>query len=311
MENENEKHIIDPETLAQVFLRLNGFFSLTNFIIHREEEYAYQAGTDIDVCGVRFPFRREILYNPVSDDERLRSLTVPILVLGEVKTSNCSINESWLRESSDVLKRVIATTGIFNETKIDSIVSSLRSRGRYLESDFIVQIVCFGERPVSTFKVQDNHISLPDVIQITWEYILEFIYRRFRDFSREKNYHPQWQQIGQILWRLAYNISNYEEFRHKIIVGTEESSIVRRYREQQLRLDEGQIESDNLPKNHIINRYLEKLKNAKAKPIRVTSFINDLNAQMKLVIDREELVKYANQSNQIEIKSDDRIEYKF
>jgi hypothetical protein len=238
MKQQHEKHIIDPEILAQVFLRLNGFFSLTNFIIHREEEYEYRVGTDIDICGIRFPYRREILYNPVTDDKRLQSLSLPILVLGEVKTSTCSINESWLREGSDILKRVIATTGIFSEDKLNTIISSLKTKGRHIDTNFIIQIVCFGQNTVTSFKVQDKNIHIPDVIQITWEEILNFTYKRFREYSREKRDHPQWEQIGQILWRLAYKISDYREFRNKIIVGTEESPIVRRYREQQSRLKE-------------------------------------------------------------------------
>ncbi len=310
MKQQHEKHIIDPEILAQVFLRLNGFFSLTNFIIHREAEYEYRVGTDIDICGIRFPYRREILYNPVTDDERLQSLSRPILVLGEVKTSVCSINESWLREGSDILKRAIATTGIFSEPKIDSIVSSLRSRGRYSEADFIVQIVCFGECEVQIFRVQNNDIPLPDVIQITWDYILEFIYRRFRGFSREKRDHPQWEQIGQILWKLAYNIPDYRQFRDKIIVGTDESPIVRDYKEQS-RLKEEQIENINTSNNNVISLYLEKIRNTKVKPVRITSFISDLRHQMKVTIDREEIIAYANHSNQIEIQSDDRIKYRF
>jgi len=48
------------ERLALWFLRLNGFMTIPNFIVHPEgprEDGAYPQRTDVDVLDVRFPFR--------------------------------------------------------------------------------------------------------------------------------------------------------------------------------------------------------------------------------------------------------------
>lgn len=43
------------ETLAYWYLRLNGFFPLSNFVLHRDEE-TIEHSADADLLAVRFPF---------------------------------------------------------------------------------------------------------------------------------------------------------------------------------------------------------------------------------------------------------------
>jgi hypothetical protein len=42
------------ETNAYWYLRLNGFFLINNFVIHRTDEIAYSS--DIDILGIRLPY---------------------------------------------------------------------------------------------------------------------------------------------------------------------------------------------------------------------------------------------------------------
>ncbi|OJX33697.1 MAG: hypothetical protein BGO74_08170 [Burkholderiales bacterium 68-12] len=87
---------IPSERLAFWFLRLNGFLTIPNFIVHPEgprDDGAYPQQTDVDVLGVRFPFRAENRRRPMPDHplfmaERRR----PMVVLSEVKTGQCGLN---------------------------------------------------------------------------------------------------------------------------------------------------------------------------------------------------------------------------
>lgn len=78
-----------PERLAFWFLRLNGFLTIPNFIVHPErprEDRAYPQQTDVDVLGVRFPFRAENRMRPMPDFELFAAEKRPMVVLSEVKT---------------------------------------------------------------------------------------------------------------------------------------------------------------------------------------------------------------------------------
>jgi hypothetical protein len=52
---------ISSEKLAYWYLRLNGFLTITNFIVH--PDFGRSQRTDVDILGCRFPYRQELLEN--------------------------------------------------------------------------------------------------------------------------------------------------------------------------------------------------------------------------------------------------------
>jgi len=75
---------IKSEKLAYWYLRLNGFLTIENFIVHPDDRGCQR--TDVDILGVRFPNRSELFYYPMEDDNRLLSLSNKTLfILAEVK----------------------------------------------------------------------------------------------------------------------------------------------------------------------------------------------------------------------------------
>ena len=57
---------IRSEDLGYWYFRLNGCLTTTNFVVHPEE--GQEQRTDVDVLAARFPYRAELLLNPMEDD---------------------------------------------------------------------------------------------------------------------------------------------------------------------------------------------------------------------------------------------------
>lgn len=76
------------ETNAYWYLRLNGFFLINNFVIHRTDEIVHSS--DIDILGIRLPYVFEEVGGQPNDwDESLLQTLNPNLMTGvicEVKT---------------------------------------------------------------------------------------------------------------------------------------------------------------------------------------------------------------------------------
>jgi len=61
---------MSAEELAYWYFRLNGFLNIPNFVIHPDT--GSEQRTDVDLLGVRFPYRSELLLNSMRDDEMFR-----------------------------------------------------------------------------------------------------------------------------------------------------------------------------------------------------------------------------------------------
>jgi len=83
------------EEIAYWYLRLNGFFPITNFVIHRSSEIAHSA--DCDLLAIRLPFvYEEIGGNPDDWDKGLTEefgFDHTIGIICEVKTGRYKLDE--------------------------------------------------------------------------------------------------------------------------------------------------------------------------------------------------------------------------
>jgi hypothetical protein len=90
------KYQFDPERLAYWYLRLNGFLTIENFIVH--PEVGVDQRTDIDLMALRFPHRREAFRNYggnvtwMKDDPRFASKKIPFAAFVEVASGQCKLN---------------------------------------------------------------------------------------------------------------------------------------------------------------------------------------------------------------------------
>src|SRR3990170_7441706 len=109
------------EELGYWYLRLNGYFPITNFVIHQSEDIEYP--TDCDILGVRFPHVYEEIGGQRHDwDEALMSqvdFNEPVAVICEVKTGDLGAKPVFSQEKISYavqrLRIVEDVTGILSD----------------------------------------------------------------------------------------------------------------------------------------------------------------------------------------------------
>lgn len=193
---------IRSERLAFWFLRLNGFLTIPNFIVHPEgprDDGAYPQQTDVDVLGVRFPFRAENRRRPMPDHDFFLAERRPMVVLSEVKTEACGLNGPWTNPDLQNLQKVLAAGGFRPVGEVDAMADALYRTGVWEDEALIIRIACFGSKPSRTVRR-----SFPLVPQFTWRGdVLPFIYRRFDEYKLEKQMHHQWDEDARELFAAA------------------------------------------------------------------------------------------------------------
>ncbi len=204
------KENIDSESLAYWFFRLNGFFTTVNFVVHPDT--GTRQRTDVDILGCRFPFRQELLINPMEDYEIFeKEKEKTFFAIAEIKTRTCNLNGPWTRPKNQNMQRVLRAIGVVPVSQVDHVASCIYEKGYYKNSNTLITLICVGSR-------QNNDLSrkYPEVLQLTWDIILAFIYDRFIAYSEQKTSHPQWDENGKKLWDIAIACDNKEEYNKRI-----------------------------------------------------------------------------------------------
>lgn len=174
------------EHLGLWYLRLNGYFTMPNFVVHGSRG---SARTDVDVLGVRFPYSREY-----PDDVELPLASGKMdIVLAESKESRCRLNSSWRSDGNDEnLAYIIKRVGAFEtDTSCSIVAKELCEKQRFENATCVVRILCFGS---------EKNDELGQAIQVLWPDIIGFIRKRFRKFRRTKADHQHWDSFGIYLY---------------------------------------------------------------------------------------------------------------
>jgi hypothetical protein len=166
-----------PERLAYWYLRLNGFLTTENFVVH--PDVGRNQRTDADLLGVRFAHRKETL-NPMEDDPRVAdSKSFCNVVIAEVKRGECKLNGPWTYPKAKNIHRVLKAIGCLEEKDIKVAAKGLYEEGRYGTGLVTIRLLAFGDRPGTLV------IPAP---QIFFNEMLEFIWDRFRKYDQQKKF---------------------------------------------------------------------------------------------------------------------------
>lgn len=118
------------EAIAYWYLRLNGFFPLVNFVLHRHEHFSHNA--DADLLAVRFPFVAEPIGGQDEDwdhsrfnDWGLAHRENIVCIICEVKTGR--VTSSAIRRSFSVerLRIALQRFGVHPPETLNTIAGQL------------------------------------------------------------------------------------------------------------------------------------------------------------------------------------------
>jgi hypothetical protein len=193
---QRETSVMTPGNLARWYLRLNGFSTMTNFIVHPESPRASQQ-TDVDIWGVRFPFRLEFGNSNDHDEPEFREWRKVLLAITEVTRDECKLNGPWVKPNEGTIVSLLRALGPIERTRLDDVVSALATQGAYEDAQYRCFLCCIGESESS--EIRKRH---PQALQKPWGGVIEFIHARLMQWSRLKADHEQWDEAGQSLWRL-------------------------------------------------------------------------------------------------------------
>lgn len=199
---------INSEQLAYWYLRLNGFLTIPNFIVHPEKGNAQR--TDVDIIGLRFPFREEL--KGMVDDEAFSSYSEkPVIAIAEVKIGRCALNGPWTDPKKKNMQGVLRAIGAFEKEIIEEVAKNIYKQGVYDGKQYRIVLVCIG-------KDVNQEISekYSDVPQITWQQVSDFIYSRFKSFERQKVSHGQWDDVGKELWACVKHSKDKADFHNRL-----------------------------------------------------------------------------------------------
>lgn len=192
---------LDPEKVAYWYFRLNGFLQIENFVVHPERRGSQR--TDADLLGVRFRHRAERAFDggrPMVDDERLGlSAKRDDVVIVEVKTNqSCTLNGPWTKPERQNVHRVLAAIGCLPRESIPEAADCIYDEGVAIFGRTRIRLIAVGRN--SSSELRERY---PDVLQLTWDETIEFVWDRFRTYREQKRHVEQWDDTGRLLRQLA------------------------------------------------------------------------------------------------------------
>jgi hypothetical protein len=176
------------EWLCLWYLRLNGYFTIPNFIVHGRPA----ALTDVDVLAVRLPYSSESRF--IDDGE----LGIPKdridIIFAEAKRGEIrSLNGPWRDPHAGALNRVLQRVGIVPPDRVGELAAELYMKRSTSENGFTIRICAFGEKISPELRQSGVHF-------VDWQHVLQFVHQRFRDNEQFKADHGMWDKFGQYLW---------------------------------------------------------------------------------------------------------------
>ncbi len=182
------------ETLAYWYLRLNGFFPLTNFVLHRAEECENNdRDADCDLLAVRFPYVFEEVGGQRDDWDskrftewgiKLEERVVGLIV--EVKTGKVEWNDLRAFDRKRLVYGV-RRLGVVPQQAVDSVVDALETKATYAGD---------GNWPISIAKLLVTSRGLPRSFERTacqmpflWmalDEVEQFVRARMKKYERQK-----------------------------------------------------------------------------------------------------------------------------
>jgi hypothetical protein len=166
------------ETNAYWYLRLNGFFLINNFVIHRTDEIAYSS--DIDILGIRLPYVfEEVGGQPDDWDESLLQTLNPNIMTGvicEVKTGDFDektlFRKKYLKYCLDRFGFMPQLSEAYTEQVFNNQITLAEFEGRQFQ--------------ILKLFVSNYESKREDFVQFRIKHIRQFIENRIQKYREKK-----------------------------------------------------------------------------------------------------------------------------
>jgi hypothetical protein len=182
---------MDPAVaLVESYLRLNGYFTVTEFQVQHPVGGGFETATDLDILSVRLPRAAEaVLRHPqrpgeerceilLADDPALQAdRDLPDLLIGEVKEGAAALNRRLT--TPEVLHVALRRAGCCPEEHIAHAASVLAAHGEFIAQGDD------GARcriRLASFCGYVETPPAPAILIVTLGHIIEFIMDRLREY---------------------------------------------------------------------------------------------------------------------------------
>lgn len=167
--------------LVQTYLRLNGYFTVSEFPVIGEHRDRYRAVTDLDVLAFRFAAPRNLVSRKGTDARRWVDILPfdaalggdpdsPDMIIGEVKTGCAALNRA--ATDASVLRVALARFGCCGIEDAGRIAQELIRRGHAQTAmQHAVRLVAFGSSAPVTPSGGWHVVLLADVVRFIDSYI--------------------------------------------------------------------------------------------------------------------------------------------
>ena len=172
----------DSVALVQAYLRINGYFTVTEYPVLEIMGNAARSACEIDVLALRFPDAAPALTGTGAGAARLWRAIDPALgaphdavdmIVGEVKEGRARMNPAM--RDPDVLTAVLTRFGCCGGAHVEDVVRALLRRGHgTTPSGHRVRLVCFGSTVEPPSSVHTD-------LAIPLAHILGFLRRYLRE----------------------------------------------------------------------------------------------------------------------------------
>jgi hypothetical protein len=182
------------EQLALWYLRLNGYLTVPNFILHPGTPGSER--TDADVLAVRFPYSSEVAGRNMETDSKLVRQDKKVdFIIAEVKSGVCRLNGPWTNEKLENMQYVLRWLGMVPKSEVFNVAQELYSDKRCERKEWAIRLVCFGDR--RSQRLAGN------ILQFTHKEVVEFTLHRFKTHADIKASHKQWDNFIKKFYRMA------------------------------------------------------------------------------------------------------------
>ncbi|HUU63169.1 MAG TPA: hypothetical protein VMX96_04525 [Dehalococcoidia bacterium] len=182
------------EQLAVWYLRLNGYLTTPNFVLHPDIRGSER--TDADILAVRFPHSKEVAGREMEVDSKLVCQHGKIdFIIAEVKSGKCRLNGPWTNKQQENMHYVLRWLGMVPESEVSGVADDLYRKQVCESEGWIIRLACFGNQ-------ESPHLP-ENVLQLTHEHVVKFMSERFKGHADVKSAHKQWDSFIEKYYRMA------------------------------------------------------------------------------------------------------------